>query len=247
VNEAPPVKEAPVVNLPEPGEAERIARSLLDRMGIAGDWSATTIDTASDGVACAPEPCAIPDHIVVTTRDVELKPRLAGVAVDGLSWQITIGNNGDVVGVFGTWTTLHTLDRYPLRTVASVFADLAAGKGISPFPEPMYTRELGAPMPANAPPITVTIDRVALGFTVIPASDNGAQVVDVVPTYVFRGTTSGGGEVTRVLIAVEATVVQPPVTTTPPTKPIDGGPPSGRPEPQPAPVPQPTVAGKPPT
>jgi hypothetical protein len=216
-------------------------------MGIAGDWSATTIDTASGGVACAPEPCAIPDHVAATTRGVELKPRLAGVAVDGLSWQITVGNNGDVVGVFGTWTTLRTLDRYPLRTVASVFADLAAGTGISPFPEPMSTRELGAPTPANAPPITVTIADVALGFTVVPASDNGAAVVDVVPTYVFHGTTSGGGELTQVLIAVEATVVPAPVTTMPPTKPIDGGPRSGRPEPQPAPVPEPTVAGKPPT
>lgn len=248
VKEGPPVTEGPAVNLPEPAEAERIARSLLDRMAITGDWSATTIDTASEGAACAPEPCAIPDHVVVTTRVVELKPRLAGVAVDGLSWQITVGNNGDVVGVFGTWTTLRTLDRYPLRTVASVFADLEAGKGTSSFPEPMNTRELGAPTPADATrPITVTIDRVALGFTVIPASDNGVEVVDVVPTYGFRGTTSGGGEFTQVLIAVEATVVPPPVTTTPPTKPIDGGPPSGRPEPQPAPVPEPTVSGKPPT
>jgi hypothetical protein len=221
-------------------------------MGITGDWSATTIDTGSGGVACAPEPCAIPDHIAVTTRGVELKPRLAGVAVDGLSWQVTIGNNGDVVGVFGTWTTLRTLDRYRLRTVASVFADLAAGTGISPFPEPMDTRELGAPTPADTTaPITVTIDRVALGFTVIPASDDGAAVVDVVPTYAFHGTTSGGGELTQVLIAVDATVVPAPVTTMPPTKPIDGGPRSGRPEPQPAPVPvpvpEPTVAGKPPS
>ena len=159
-----------------------------------------------------------------------------------------MGDNGDVVAVFGTWTTLRTLDRYPLRTVAAVFADLEAGKGTSPAPEPMAAIDLGAPIPEDStPPITVTIDHVALGFTVFPASDDGVAVVDVVPTYVFTGTMSGGGDFTQALVAVDATVVPPADPTTPPTKPIAVSPPSGRPEPQPAPLPESTVSGKPPT
>ena len=130
---------------------------------------------------------------------------------------------------------------------------------MSPFPDSINAVDLGVATPEEqGAPITVTIDHVALGFTVFPASDDGVAVVDVVPTYVFTGTMSGGGgSYTQALVAVDAAVVPPADTTPPPTKPIVVSPPSGQPlpEPQPLPKPQPepdpiteqTVAGKPPT
>ena len=129
---APPTIPLPPKHLPDAAGAERIARALLERLGVAEDsWSATVPDTnGDDGVACAPEPCAL-SKTVATQRTVVLSPMFDSIAVSGISWQVQIGDNGTVLGVYGTWTTLRTLDRYPLRPVLSVFADLVAGKGTS--------------------------------------------------------------------------------------------------------------------
>ena len=129
------------------------------------------------------------------------------VAIDGISWQVVLGDNGVVASVSGTWATLRTLGHYPLRPVADVFADLVAGKGTSPGPVPLGAigTELGAP-DHLVQPVDVAIDHVKLGFAVMPAVDGSRSVVDVVPTYVFSGTASGGGEITQALVAVEATV-----------------------------------------
>ena len=58
-------------------------------------------------------------------------------------------------------------------------------------------------------PLTITIDRVTLGFAVMPATTGTTAVVDVLPTYVFSGRTSSGGTVTQTLVAVQATVATP--------------------------------------
>src|SRR4029079_15196424 len=99
----------PPENLPDAAGAERIARALLERLGVADDsWSATVPDAnADDGVACAPEPCAL-TRSVPTTRTVMLSPVFDSVTIEGLSWQVQIGDNGAVLGVYGTWTTLRT-------------------------------------------------------------------------------------------------------------------------------------------
>jgi hypothetical protein len=81
----------------------------------------------------------------------------------------------------------------------------------------------------------------------MPASDNGVAVVDVVPTYAFTGRASGGTEVSRELVAVDAAVVTPSTAPGPKRVPNLTVPPIGAPEPQPLPVSPPTVSGKPPT
>jgi hypothetical protein len=205
-----PVPTIPA-NLPDAARAEQIARGLLDRMGISGDWS-VTVDTTSGGsaVMCAPAPCPGPLPIVPSTLTVELHPRLAGIAIDSLSWRVEIGDQGRIVGVGGTWTDLRTLGRYPLRTVDAVFADLAAGRGIDPLPEPVAATEPGGAVPFHEiAPVTVTIDHVTLGLAVMPAFDNAGAVVDVVPTYVFSGHTADGQQISRSLVAVEASVTTP--------------------------------------
>lgn len=237
IGASPSTLPAPPENLPGAPEAERIARTLLERLGVVdGSWSATVEATnAADSVACAPEPCVLP-KVLATTRTVVFHPVFDSVAIDGISWQVVIGDNGDVVSVSGTWATLRTVGRYPLRPVTDVFADLVAGKGTSPGPVPLGAigPELGAP-DHLVQPVDVAIDHVQLGFAVMPASDHGRPVVDVVPTYVFSGTASGGGEITQELVAVEATVVTPATLPIRPVKP-GGTPPLGTPEPQPAPV-----------
>jgi hypothetical protein len=217
---APPVTAAPVpVELPTAAEAERTARALLNRLGVTGDWAAAISDTVVASVTnspgntaiCPPE-CSIPP-IVVSGLTVTLRPVFDTVAVDGISWQIDIGSHGAIRAVSGTWTRLRTLDRYPLRPVSAVFEDLVKGAGVNPFPVPM--REVAPVAPGGAAPdhviapTTVAITRVTIGFVAIPAAESGATVVDVVPTYVFTGRTSGGDEITQTLITVHASMATP--------------------------------------
>jgi hypothetical protein len=234
-------------NLPGAADAERIARALLARMGVADNsWSATVEDAANDLVACAPEPCT-PPNLVPTARFVVLHPVLESVAIDDISWQVEIGDRSAILAVFGTLTTVRTLDRYPLRSVDAVFADLVAGKGTSPGPVPMAPiAQDGAAPDQVIEPVTVTIDRVTLGFAVMPASENGVAVVDLVPTYVFSATVEGGGAIARELVAVEASVATPEPTTRDPATENTGSttPLTGKPEPQPAPAGTP-VSGEP--
>jgi hypothetical protein len=240
----------PPANLPDAAGAERIARALLARLGMAeGPWSATVEETNADDVVCAPGPCAA-SPALATSRSVTLRPVYESVAIDGISWQVQLGDNGKVLGAFGTWTTLHTLDRYPLRSVDAVFADLVAGKGTSPGPVPLGAPEVARERPVDAiEPITVTINRVTLGYVVMPASDGAVAVVDLVPTYVFTGTANGAGQIVQELVAVEATVVAPPPSPAGrvPDSPTATNPPLGKPEPQPLPATEPTVSGTPPT
>jgi hypothetical protein len=251
----------PPTNLPDEAAAERIARSLLEGMGITGDWS-VTVDAGSgsgDAVVCAPEPCASPMHIVLMSRVVQFRPRFNGVAIDGLGWQVEIGDNGHVLGLSGTWADLRTLGRYPLRSVDAVFAELAAGRGIDPGPVPLDASESGGAFPFHEiKPVTVVIDHVTLGYAVMPAVAGGAAVVDIVPTYVFTGRPEDGGNsgatVSRTLVAVDATVTTPstlpgsPKTVPGATNTIPiANPPLGRPEPQTTPDVPPTVGGTPPT
>ena len=183
-------------------------------MGVADDsWSATIEDAANDSVACAPAPCPLP-KLAPTARFVVLHPVLESVAIDDISWQVEIGDRSAILAVFGTWTTVRTIDRYPLRSVDAVFADLVAGKGTRPGPVPMAAIAEGAPDQLGEP-VTVTVDRIRLGFVVMPASDDGVAVVDIVPTYLFTGTFEGGGEITQELVAVEASVAAPAPAPTP--------------------------------
>ncbi len=206
--------QIPAPHLPPTGHAEQIARTLLTKLGVAdGSWSATAYDSAYGAVACAPQPCATPD-VLLTTRVVVLHPTFHSVAVDGLSWQVEIGDNGRIDSASGLWTTVHPLGHYPLRSVAAVIADLTAGIGHSNSPLPMGAREaLGITGGAAPAPITVTIERVTLGYAAVPASADRSAVVDIVPTYVFTGRTSTGDPVTETMVAVIAAAAPPPSTS----------------------------------
>ena len=206
--------QTPARNLPSPARAEQIARTLLMRLGVADDsWSATAYDSSRDAVTCSARPCAEPD-VLLTSRTVVLRPTFHSVAVDGISWNVDIGDNGTIYSASGLWTNVHTIGHYPLRSVAAVFADLAAGVGTSNSPQPMGAREaLGLTRGAAPAPITVKVDRVTLGYAAVPAAADGNQVVDIVPTYVFTGRTSAGDPITQTMVAVVAAAVPPPTTS----------------------------------
>jgi hypothetical protein len=131
--------------------------------------------------------------------------------------------------------------------VRSVFADLAAGRGIDPDPLRVAAVELGSPgsaMPLHEiAPVDVSIDHVTLGYSIMPATEDGRAVVDIVPTYGFSGHTSSGDAVSRKLVAVDASVAP---AVIPPGSPSTGAtvspPPVGKPVPVPVPE---TVAGPP--
>jgi hypothetical protein len=203
--------QIPAPHLPPTAAAEQIARTLLTKLGVAdASWSATAYDSAHGAVVCSPQPCATPDFLLAS-RVVVLRPVFHSLAVDGLSWQVEIGDNGKIYSASGLWTNVHMIGQYPLHSVAAVFADLVAGVGGSTSPQPMPAREAVGIAPGAPPaPVTVTIDRVMLGFAAVPASADGSAVVDIVPTYVFAGRTSAGDPVTQMMVAVVASAAPPP-------------------------------------
>jgi hypothetical protein len=207
--------EIPARNLPSTARAEQIARTLLTRLGVADNsWLATTFDSSRDTVSCAAPPCAQPD-VLIASRSVELSPTFQSVAVDGMSWNVEIGDSGAISSASGLWTHVRTIDRYPLRSVAAAFADLVAGVGGGTSPGPIGARELPGASPDHViEPVTVSIDRVTLGYSAVPASADGSDVVDLVPTYVFTGRTSAGDPITQTMTAVVATAAPPPTTPT---------------------------------
>jgi hypothetical protein len=103
--------EIPARHLPAPSRAEELARALLVKLGVADDsWSATTSESARDSVTCSAPPCAEP-LVLLMSRMVVLRPTFDSIGVDGLSWQIEIGDNGKIYSVSGLWATSHTIAR----------------------------------------------------------------------------------------------------------------------------------------
>ncbi len=206
--------QIPARNLPSTARAEQIARSLLTKLGVADDsWSVTAFDSSGDTVTCSAPPCAEPD-VLLASRTGVLSPTFQSVAVDGIFWNIEIGDNGAIDSASGLWTRVHTIDRYPLRSVAAVFADLATGVGDSTSPGPVGARgDPGASPDHVIEPVTVSIDRVTLGYAAVPAAADRGEVLDIVPKYVFSGRTSAGDPITQTMVAVVAAATPPPTTS----------------------------------
>lgn len=150
----PKVMEAPK-NLPSAADAERIARDVMDKLGVKADWKVEVNDGGGVGVATACPagadcPVSSPTSFV-TSRAVSFHRIVDGVVTVGLDWGIEIGDEGRVQGVYGILADLQKVGDYPLRTTADVYKDLVDGKGFSPGPVPLAgLRETGV---AGAPAI----------------------------------------------------------------------------------------------
>lgn len=137
----------PPEDLPSPEEAERIARALLERMGVlGGDWAVEVTDGGTVGVAVAcPEGVECPEareDTFVTSRSVAFHRVVDGVRANGLDWWIDVGDHSVVQSLYGMHTELAREGEYPLRSTTEVYADLVAGNWW--FGEPVPLRDVAA-------------------------------------------------------------------------------------------------------
>ncbi|HVJ98047.1 MAG TPA: hypothetical protein VNC41_14555, partial [Acidimicrobiia bacterium] len=220
-----PTIDAPT-NLPSAAGAEQIARELLNRIGVEGDYEAEVSDGGSVGVATAcvtNSDCPPAAEPIVTSRSVILFRTIDGQRVSGLEWYVDVGDEGVVGSVTGTLTSLETVGDYPLRSVAAAYEALRRG-------ETAGSRDLvakGSPdsnvdVPAIAPLPDVTVEpqRVAVsgatrGTIFIPTYESGGPTAYLVPSYRFEGTFQDGTPWSAEVIAIDEKYVVTPPTDAP--------------------------------
>jgi hypothetical protein len=251
----PPAPPAPPVDVPNAADAETMARALLDRFGVLSGQSWATDVTDSGGVAVAC-PVGVPCPTVppeVSARTVTFSLLVDGMRVDGVQWSVTIGEHRRIEYVNGEWATATDLGEYPLRSAAAVFSDLQHGTARYAGPRPMMAdagpAAGGAPEIASVPPapstmsvVTVHVTGVLLGLARWNADDSGVAVVDLVPTYRFRGRVDGGEPYDIVLLALDPSAARF-TDSVPVPKPLQVQP---APAPAPAPSAVPGTAASPP-
>jgi hypothetical protein len=180
------------VEAPNPTDAARIARGLLERMGVLGTqrWAVDVSNSGGVAVACPAGVACAQTRPVVFDRTVTFHRVLDGQTVEGADWSVTIGANGAVESISGMWATAEAAGSFPLRSTLDAFTDLQAGRTHPVGPQPMMA--LGATRiayPGSAelqPPIVVHITGVSLGYSTWNAFDGAAEHVDIVPTYRFH-------------------------------------------------------------
>jgi hypothetical protein len=214
-----PSRLAPVA-VPSAHDAETIAHDLLDRAGVLGDsqWTTAVNDSGGIAVSCAVgQSCTgVPDE--VTARDVTFTLSIDGVRVEGINWNVTIGEHSRIESVYGEWGSPTVLGSYALRSTAAAFDALQHGDtstgGIEAVDGdvPVQAQDspaTGAPAtgatsgdttvplptvtePAVADPVVVHITGAALGLTRWDAIDGNENVIDLVPTYAFHTALRDG-------------------------------------------------------
>ncbi len=236
------------VDVPDSDAARRIARGLLDRVGVlAGqEWSADVNDSGGVAVACVVGvPCpTVPPQ--VSARTVTFSLMLDGTRVDGIDWSVTIGEHRRIESLSGEWATPAPRGNYLLRSTRDVFADLQHGKARFTGPQPMTALSdsptagapaVGAPSiepSPTVPTIAVHVTGVSLGIARWDAYDEGHTIIDLVPTYRFHTRVEGRASNDIVVLALDPGVV----TFTNPV-------PKSKPLPaQPAPSPVPVSGGE---
>jgi hypothetical protein len=189
------------VDVPSAADAQTIARSLLDRVGVlAGqDWSTTVNDSGGIAIACpvgALCPAIAPE---VFARTVTFSLMLNATPVDGVDWSVTLGEHRRIESLNGQWAAPTPIGSYGLRSTAAVFTDLQHGNARYAGPQPMMafagTRAAGAPSIATSPTmrtVTVHVTGASLGVARWDAYDHGYTVADLVPTYRFHARVDGG-------------------------------------------------------
>lgn len=169
----PPVERGPVADLPAKEEAERIARGVFERLGLAGETFRLEGGTYS--------------------WEAFVSPPVGGLPVVGMEHIVSIGPKGTIQGGHGYLLAPKLIGDYPLAGVDVGLARLREGRGVGATP--MADAAIGAIEPycpdtadcAALPPpgpVVVTITGVHLALQ---------HVADaLVPVYVFE--TKDGGE-----------------------------------------------------
>jgi hypothetical protein len=254
--EAPDAVEVPAIeapkNLPTAASAEQIARELLDRIGVDGDYEAAVSDSGNVGVAtaCAPDTdCPPAPEPTVTSRAVTLFRMIDDRRVSGLEWYIEVGDEGVVESVNGTWAALETVGDYPLRSVGAAYEALRRGEvtgGRDLVAQGSPDANVGAPAIEPSPdvavePLRVVVSGATRGTIFMTAYEAGGPAAYVVPSYRFEGTYPDGTPWNAEVLAVDEKYVVTPSATVPPS--ADGREPSPAPQPEPdAVVPEPATS-----
>jgi hypothetical protein len=245
---------SPPKNLPSAAEAERIARDLLDRMGVldGADWDAEVTDNGAVtalAVECGPGRECQPEETVVLSRSVTLHRALDGHRVSGLAWYVDVGDEGVVGAASGSFARLDLVDDYPLRPVRDAYDELVrTGGGIM---RDLLQLAPGAVAGDDGPaidpgepvaPIRVTVTGATRGAMLMSGLDGDVTKSYVVPSYRFTGTYESGEAWETEVLALSPDYVTEPSTTVP-TEPggAEPGEP-GVPEPMPLPEPAPRTA-----
>lgn len=247
--EAPDVVDVPAIeapkNLPSAANAEQIARELLNRIGVDGDYEAEVSDSGSAGTAtaCAPgTDCPSAPEPIVTSRAVTLFRTIDGRRVGGLEWYVEVGDEGVVGSAGGTWASLEPVGEYPLRSVGTAYealrrGEVAGGRDLVAQGSP----EAGVDAPAIAPapdvsvePLRVAVSGATRGTIFMTAYEEGGPSAYLVPSYRFEGTYPDGTAWSAEVLAIDEKYVVKPPTISPPT--ADGREPSPASEPVPDPA-----------
>jgi hypothetical protein len=124
-----PQKLTPPVDVPNATDAEHIARELLDRMGVlAGqEWDTQVTDSGGIAISCAVGEVCSGTPQSVTARDVVFTLVIDGVRVNGIGWNVTVGEHSRIDSLYGEWGTADVLGTYKLRSTADAFAALQQG------------------------------------------------------------------------------------------------------------------------
>jgi hypothetical protein len=157
VTELPP-KLTPPVDVPNASDAEDIARTVLDRMGVldGAQWDTEVHDSSGIAVTCVVgEDCSgTPQQ--VTARDVSFSLVLDGVKVSGIGWNVTVGEHRSIQSVYGEWGSAVVLGTYDLRSTADAFDSLQNGDANYGGREPMAVDD--TPVKAQVEPNTAVTE-----------------------------------------------------------------------------------------
>jgi hypothetical protein len=194
------------VDLPSREAAERIARDLAARAGLALDGAAVRV---VDGYAA---------------RLVTISPAVGGLPTHGFAWTVGVGPKGRVQYAGGWLATPRPADTYPLIREAEGLARLRErGAFWPPILRPNLARAaeaMRAPCPAgsNVPctgkPLatrTLTVTGVRLGLQLAPGVPRGsrpAEAAFLLPAYLFD--LEGGWTDVQSVVAVQDRYLSPP-------------------------------------
>jgi len=183
-----PVKPLPrPADVPSEAEAERVARDLAGRAGLA-------LDGASVKVADA-----------YAARLVTISPAVGGMPTHGFAWTVTVAPKDSVQFASGWLATPEPADTYPLIAVAEGVERLKRQSAFGPpILRPNTLVEgtsggLGAPRKQ-----VVTVTGVRLGLQLAPALPQGGRPVEeafLLPAYLFQ--VEGGWTDVRSVVAVQ--------------------------------------------
>jgi hypothetical protein len=179
-----PIRPLPrPADLPGRDQAERIARELATKAGLALDGATVK---ALDGDAA---------------RMVTVAPAVGGLPTSGFSWTVGVGPKGRIQYAAGWLATPQPADTYPLMTEAEGLARLrerpawwppvlrpnvADRADLKALPCPPATRLPCTPRPLQKQTVTITGVRLGLQLAPAVARDNRpAEVAYLLPAYLF--------------------------------------------------------------